>query len=95
MFGFFLKKAQQNNLNERENYDFIPDIFAFCLILASSWIVGSLQVPLFTNGQVKGPGPGFFPLIFSLHYFVYKCFLLFLWDKSDKKFNFRVSLITG
>jgi len=52
------------------------------------------MVPLVSSGQIVGPGPGFFPLIFSSALFILNAFSFFK-EKSDKKFNFHESLFSG
>lgn len=66
----------------------------FCCVLASLGIIGSLKVPLITRGQVVGPGPGFFPLVFSSALIVLSAYS-FIRDRGAKKFNVRMSLFTG
>lgn len=66
----------------------------FCCIFASLGIIGSLMVPLVSSGQIAGPGPGFFPLVFSSALLILNVNSL-IWDKGNKKFDFHASLLSG
>ena len=62
-----------------------------CCIFAIVGVIWALKVPLTYLG---GPGPGFTPLLYSVALFFFGV-LFFFQDKSNKKFNFRASLLTG